>query len=239
MASSNFLNVKAPEQLYSLLQDHPSTTIVINFSAEWLPQSQQMNTVFAELAKRYPSLQFVQVEAEDFEELAEQYEVSAVPAFVFVHKLMIVDRIEGANAPELTRLAEKHSKGTSSGGTTAPGASTAGIPSTEVKQDLNTRLKELIHRANVMTFIKGTPTQPRCGFSKQLIGILNDHHVKFGYFDILTDDEVRQGLKEYSSWPTYPQLYIEGELCGGLDIIKEMVQSGEFVESLPASAIEQ
>lgn len=83
-----------------------------------------------------------------------------------------------------------------------------------------------------MMFIKGTPTSPRCGFSRQAVEILTSHNLHFGYFDILNDDEVRQGLKEYSDWPTYPQLYVRGELMGGLDIMKEMEESGDFVEQL-------
>ncbi|KAJ1978586.1 glutaredoxin [Dimargaris cristalligena] len=233
MSPANRLELQKVGQLYSLLQDHPNTTIVIFFSADWAPQCKPMSVLFDELAKKYTALQFVKVEAEDFEEVAESYEVSAVPSFIFVHKLAIVDRVDGANAPEVSRLAEKHSK-SSAGSSTTTDRTT--VPTTQVKQDLNTRLKELTHRSPVMIFIKGTPTQPRCGFSKTLVGLLNDNHVKYGYFDILGDEEVRQGLKQYSSWPTYPQLYIEGELTGGLDIIKDMIQSGEFAEVLPAAA---
>jgi Grx4 family monothiol glutaredoxin len=83
-----------------------------------------------------------------------------------------------------------------------------------------------------MLFIKGTPTSPRCGFSRQAVEILTSHNLQFGYFDILNDEDVRQGLKEYSDWPTYPQLYVRGELAGGLDIMKEMEECGDFVEQL-------
>lgn len=83
-----------------------------------------------------------------------------------------------------------------------------------------------------MAFIKGTPETPRCGFSKTLIGIFNETGVKYGYYDILGDDEVRQGLKTYSDWPTYPQVYVKGELIGGLDIIKELQEGGDLVQTL-------
>jgi Grx4 family monothiol glutaredoxin len=84
-----------------------------------------------------------------------------------------------------------------------------------------------------MMFIKGTPQEPRCGFSRQLIEIMKNKNVQFGSFDILSDNEVREGLKKYSNWPTYPQLYINNELVGGLDIIKELVDSGEFDSMIP------
>ena len=97
------------------------------------------------------------------------------------------------------------------------------------------RLRRLINQAPVMAFIKGTPEAPRCGFTKQLLAILQEDHVPFGFYDILGDPEVlranaharhctsrqvREGLKELSKWPTYPQLYVKGELIGGLDIVK-------------------
>lgn len=93
------------------------------------------------------------------------------------------------------------------------------------EKDLSTRLQELIEKQPVMVFIKGTPQEPRCGFSRQIVGLLNDRHVKYGHFDILSDDEVRQGLKTHVDWPTFPMLFYKGELLGGLDIVKEMVSS--------------
>ncbi|KAJ1969793.1 glutaredoxin [Dispira parvispora] len=225
--SPNYLELKDEQQLYRLLRDQSQTTVVLFFTAQWSPQCQQMDPVFTALASKYSDLQFVKVEAESFETVSESYEISAVPSFVFVSEVAIVDRVDGANAPELTRLVEKHHRGPAPSGD---------VPAAEaVKTDLNTRLKELTHRSPVMIFIKGTPTQPRCGFSRQLVQLLDEREVKYGYFDILSDEEVRQGLKQFSSWPTYPQLYTEGELLGGLDIIKEMIQSGEFMESLPAN----
>lgn len=92
------------------------------------------------------------------------------------------------------------------------------------EKDLSSRLQELIEKQPVMVFIKGTPQEPRCGFSRQMVGLLNDRHVKYGHFDILSDDEVRQGLKAHVDWPTFPMLFYKGELLGGLDIVKEMVR---------------
>jgi len=83
-----------------------------------------------------------------------------------------------------------------------------------------------------MVFMKGDRNTPRCGFSKQLIGILNETKIPYETFDILTDEEVRQGLKTYSDWPTYPQVYVKGELIGGLDIIKELLAADELVATL-------
>jgi Grx4 family monothiol glutaredoxin len=89
------------------------------------------------------------------------------------------------------------------------------------KKELFKRLEELVKAAPVMLFMKGTPSGPQCGFSRQLVAMLRENSVKYGFFNILADDEVRQGLKEYAEWPTYPQLWIGGELVGGLDIVSD------------------
>lgn len=99
-------------------------------------------------------------------------------------------------------------------------------------QQLEARLKSLITKADVMLFMKGDPSAPQCGFSRQIVALLQEQQIKFDSFDILTDDQVRQGLKKLSDWPTYPQLYVKGELVGGLDIVREMLETGEFQEVL-------
>ena len=100
-----------------------------------------------------------------------------------------------------------------------PTTTTAPAMSSSTKEELHTRLSNLVKAAPVMLFMKGTPSQPQCGFSRQLVGILREHGVKYGFFNILADDEVRQGLKEFADWPTFPQLWLAGELVGGLDIV--------------------
>ena len=109
------------------------------------------------------------------------------------------------------------------------------IPIISPVQPLDVRLKTLVSSSPTMIFIKGTPEEPRCGFSKSLVSILNSENIQFSYFDILTDEEVRQGLKVFSDWPTYPQIYSNGNLIGGLDIIKEMQSSGPLLSQLTQS----
>lgn len=90
------------------------------------------------------------------------------------------------------------------------------------------RIQQLIHEQPVMLFMKGSPRDPRCGFSRKVVQALGEEGLDFGSFNILSDEAVRQGLKEYSNWPTYPQLYVKGEFIGGCDIILEMHQNGEL-----------
>ncbi len=93
--------------------------------------------------------------------------------------------------------------------------------------ELEDRLKKLVNSAPVICFIKGTKSHPQCGFSKQIVQILESQNIQFVTFDILGDDDVRQGLKTFSDWPTFPQLYSKGNFIGGLDIVKELVELGE------------
>ncbi|RLN91921.1 hypothetical protein BBJ28_00024450, partial [Nothophytophthora sp. Chile5] len=98
----------------------------------------------------------------------------------------------------------------------------------EKKAKKENKYEQLINRARVMIFIKGSPQQPQCGFSRKLVEILDAEGFKYGHFDILSDDSVRQGLKKYSNWPTFPQLYVNGELIGGLDIVQQLQEDGEL-----------
>lgn len=101
-----------------------------------------------------------------------------------------------------------------------------------VTGDTVERIKEIISSDKVVLFMKGNSNFPQCGFSANSVAILKSLGKKFSTFDILQDMEIRQGLKEYSNWPTFPQLYINGQLVGGNDIITEMYQEGELQEAL-------
>lgn len=94
------------------------------------------------------------------------------------------------------------------------------------------RIKEAVDANPVLLFMKGTPQFPQCGFSGQAVQILQSLGVEFAAVNVLEDDEVREGIKVFSNWPTIPQLYIEGELIGGSDIVMEMYQSGELQTKL-------
>ncbi len=99
-------------------------------------------------------------------------------------------------------------------------------------EELKQRLKGLVSENEIVLFMKGDKYLPKCGFSGHVVEILKKLEVEFTTFDILEDEDVRQGLKIYSNWPTFPQLYHNGELIGGCDIINEMFQNGELKELL-------
>ena len=94
--------------------------------------------------------------------------------------------------------------------------------------DAQTQIKDTVTANDVTLFMKGTKTVPQCGFSSKVVGILNYMGVEFADVNVLADDGIRQGIKEFSDWPTIPQLYVKGEFVGGCDIITEMTLSGEL-----------
>src|SRR4051812_13916368 len=94
--------------------------------------------------------------------------------------------------------------------------------------DVNARIDEIVRSSDVVLFMKGTPLFPQCGFSSRAVAILDHLDVAFHSVDVLRDAEIRQGIKDYSDWPTIPQLYVKGELVGGSDIMMEMFEAGEL-----------
>ncbi|CAF1702561.1 unnamed protein product [Brassica oleracea var. botrytis] len=233
--------------------------VVLHFWASWCDASKQMDQVFSHLATDFPRAHFFRVEAEEHPEISEAYSVSAVPYFVFFKDGKAVDTLEGADPSSLANKVSKVAGSSTSAEPAAPASLglAAGptiletvkenakanskdrsqpVSTSTTKEALNTRLEKLTKSNPVMLFMKGTPEEPRCGFSKNVVNILKEEKVEFGSFDILSDNEVREGLKKFSNWPTYPQLYSNGELLGGADIVIAMHESGELKEALTDEA---
>ncbi len=103
--------------------------------------------------------------------------------------------------------------------------------------DANARIDQEVKSNDVVLFMKGTPQFPMCGFSGQVTQILNYIGVPYKGVNVLEDADVRQGIKDYSNWPTIPQLYVKGEFVGGCDITREMFQSGELQQMLSEKGI--
>ncbi len=103
--------------------------------------------------------------------------------------------------------------------------------------DAKTRIDETVKANDVVLYMKGTKTMPQCGFSSRVAGVLNYMGIDFADVNVLADEDIRQGIKEYSDWPTIPQLYVKGEFVGGCDIITEMTLSGELDTLLEDSGV--
>src|SRR6201994_5042850 len=99
------------------------------------------------------------------------------------------------------------------------------------------RLQALVGQNDVLLFMKGSPLFPQCGFSSRAVAILDHLGVEYGSVDVLQDQGIRQGIKQFSDWPTIPQLYVKGEFVGGSDIMMEMYESGELAELLQKAGV--
>ncbi|KAI1190515.1 glutaredoxin [Nemania serpens] len=231
----------------------PSTLLIISFHAPWAAPCAQMATVLKTLAAEYPTngeTSWVSINAEELSDISETYDVTAVPYLVLQRDDQVLESVSGSSVVKVRTAIETHAKSTNGAGAATNGAAaveksaataTAAEVETEsdpakAKEALFKRLGELVKAAPVMLFIKGTPSAPQCGFSRQLVGLLRERSVRYGFFNILADDEVRQGLKEFADWPTYPQLWMDGELVGGLDIIKEELENNpDFLKAYSAA----
>ena len=221
------------EQLLSSLPS--STLLIVSFHAPWAAPCAQMATVLKTLAAEYPvteppSTRWVSINAEELSDISETYDVTAVPFLVLLRNGQVTETVSGSSAVKVRDAIEKHAKpdgssGGPSGGTKSASAGQAPIAEEkpadpeQKKEELYKHLGQLVKAAPVMLFMKGTPGEPQCGFSRQMVALLRENSVKYGFFNILADDDVRQGLKEFAEWPTYPQLWVDGDLVGGLDIV--------------------
>ncbi|XWS19587.1 hypothetical protein CRYUN_Cryun31cG0028300 [Craigia yunnanensis] len=244
-------DVKSKGEIDSLRQS--GAPVVLHFWASWCDASKHMDQVFSHLSTDFPNSHFLRVEAEEQPEISEEYSVSSVPFFVFFKDGKVVDKLEGADPSSLANKVAKVAGSINPGEAAAPASlgMAAGPTVLETIQDLakengssqmgnqvqprlsdalKNRLQQLIDSHPVMLFMKGSPEEPKCGFSRKVVDILKDERVKFGTFDILSDNKVRDGLKKFSNWPTLPQLYCKGELLGGCDIAIAMHESGELKE---------
>ena len=206
---------------------------VLFFWASWHEESSSsgsMYAIFQTLAESMTGVGFYRVEAESVSSLTEAYNVQVIPTFILLGRDGdILDRVDGGD--DIPRLTKAVAALGSTSSPTDPQTTTTTTQEVE-EPSLDVRLKSLIESSQVMLFMKGNPSTPKCGFSRQIVELLTEEKIDFGTFDILTDEDVRQGLKSYSDWPTYPQLYVNGELMGGLDIVKEMASEGDLAEQL-------
>lgn len=101
-----------------------------------------------------------------------------------------------------------------------------------IDDSLKQKIEATINKDRIMLFMKGSPSMPQCGFSAAVVGVLKEEGVQFGSYNILADNEMREGLKAYSNWPTFPQLYVDGKLVGGCDIVRAMHAKGELAPVL-------
>jgi len=203
---------------------------ILLFTATWHDGCAPIEAVLTALASTSDQIFVGTVDAEAIPTLTDKYNVTAVPTVIFCHGDVVVERLEGGVEPAQVTVAFQRLLTATTPTERSSVQEPVTAPTVDPEQALKERLDKLIRSDTVMLFLKGTPSAPRCGFSRQAVELLNEHKVPFGSFDILTDEDVRQGLKKHSNWPTYPQIYVNGELQGGLDVLKELAEEGSLLD---------
>lgn len=231
------IEIKDQEQFTNLTTTEATNKLVsLYFYTTWAepckPLTELYNALSEDSSNSPDKITFISVNADDHSDIAELFDTNSVPYFVFIHNGTILKELSTVDPKELVNVLDETKKlidnnFSENGITNGGNDSTVGKiedANAESEEEISARLLKLTNAAPVMLFMKGSPSEPKCGFSRQIVGILREHQVRFGFFDILRDDTVRQHLKAFSDWPTFPQLYINGEFQGGLDIIKENLE---------------
>jgi len=202
--------------------------IVIHFWAEWAEQCKQVDEILNALSEMHgEKVNFHRVEAEEVDDISQKFSISAVPTVIFLNDGTETERVNGVDPLKLNSAVEKLASGGDSDDIVLP-----------VGETLNEKLHRLTHKSGAVLFMKGDPRAPKCKFSRATMELLNNvlpdliENENFSSFDILEDEEVRQGIKEYSKWPTFPQIYVNGDLVGGLDVMKELHENNELIDML-------
>lgn len=212
-----------------------STTLLIYYHLPDDSTSKPLTSVIADVASQHedknlpqPLLSIASVDVsttKNVTEKSEKYGISSIPYIVFTRG----GRLRQAmTSPDPEKLRDAVDRQLAAAGAQPPPASppinplAKTIPSDHCQDGkLHARLTKLTTFAPVVVFIKGTPQSPACRFSRRMVNLLDDHNVGYSAFNILEDAEVRQGLKDFGDWPTFPQVWIDGKLAGGLDVVSE------------------
>ena len=185
---------------------------------------QQVVECLAVLAETQP-FSYIVIEAGRFPGLVSTYNVTAVPTVLLMAGLIEVRRHTGGDTASLVDL-------------TTPLCESFPSVLEDVHTKLTPNLNRIIKSDHIVAFIKGSPEQPKCKFTRKLVGLLDSAQVIYSHYDILQDDITREWLKRHSNWPTFPQVYIKGELIGGGDVIEQMINQGEFLDVVNKDLVE-
>lgn len=224
---------KTDPSRWSLDQPPEKPTLLFFFGSEAADVAAASRSVYrallAQQEQLHPHLNVICFDVYEqrgtLDKILQKYDVRAVPTVLGfpARAEQPLSRVEGAYPARVGALAEQITSG-------APPMESASVQE---------RIRRMIEENQVLLFMKGTPDRPRCGFSQQIVQLLLEElelpRSRLVTFDVLSDEAIRQGIKEYSQWPTFPQLYIRGELIGGLDVCRDMARSGELAELLAAT----
>ncbi|KFD48798.1 hypothetical protein M514_10353 [Trichuris suis] len=214
---SQMTSVCDESELESLLKSANGIPLVLLFAAKWCEETGAIEQCMVRFAFRDRYV-MSKVDVDNSPSLLQRFSVNQIPTVVFLMDGKEIDRLVGFNVPELMNKLKFHAK--------------LYVPGFDDSNNLETRLRKLISLSKVMVFMKGTKQQALCKFSRALVEILNKTGIDYETFNVLEDEDVREGLKKFSNWPTYPQVYVDGTLIGGLDVIRELDEAKELISTL-------
>ncbi|KAJ5974984.1 thioredoxin [Penicillium waksmanii] len=214
----------------------PSTLLIVYFYTPWAEYSTQMSTGMSTIASQCPdtvtqTTSFVRINAIKLVDIAKEYKFPVAPYVLCLRSDQVLESIRGSDSSKV-RNAIGQDAGVDAIVVSALLADPAPTmeKSKEEKEVLIARLTQMVKSAPIVLFMKGTPKSPLCRFSRRMVAILNEHYIQYDSFNILADEDVREGLKEFGDWPTFPQLWIDGQLVGGLEIVREeIITDAKFI----------
>ena len=223
---TRMLTISDEGEFRALKQSSPfSRGVVAHFGAGWCAPCTELSAYLADVASGFAddkAVGFVYIDVEKFPDATEAEGVDSVPHVIFYRAdpetkaLANVAEVSGAKMPDIQLNLR----------------SLYGYDPREKHATLDSYLQHLIGRDNIVLFITGTPSRPMCGFTGKLTQLFQELAVPYTFYDIMASAEVCEGLKTFSSWPTYPQVYVDGELVGGLDICAELHKNNQLKSTL-------
>jgi len=205
------MEITSQASLNSVVDDNAACAVL--FAEDSDSQSKQYLDLLPELIDEFESVKFAKVNVSTHPDVASAAKVTTFPRVLFFLRGSQWTPLKDLSVPVLIKRLQELTDAAST--------------------KIDDRLRKLVSQRPIMLFMKGSPSNPCCGFSRQIIDLLAQAGVRdFGHFDILSDEEVRQGLKVFSNWPTFPQLYSQGQLIGGVDIVRELVEENCLLQEL-------
>eukprot|EP00919_Chromeraceae_sp_WS-2016_P059788 GHVR01142098.1.p1 GENE.GHVR01142098.1~~GHVR01142098.1.p1 ORF type:complete len:227 (+),score=58.79 GHVR01142098.1:21-701(+) len=213
------------EEFDSKVSQKDEKLTVVLFHTTWHPPAVHMVAVMKPMTEDFNNCNFYQIDGDKGSDLMKRLGVQSVPTVLLIKQGNEISRVEGHDPQRLVSLVRQHSISTNTNSNNKDVLNNV-VPCTI--DDVNKRIESIIKSHDNILFMKGSKSNPFCKFSRMMIELLSNQGVEYDTFDILTDEKVRQGLKEYSNWPTFPQLYVKGEFVGGVDVVRDMQTDGSF-----------
>lgn len=218
------ININSVEELKKIkTTDDGHLGLVVHFSASWCEPCSAINTFLeSKLSALKGKVLVAQVDCEKHSDICEMEDVDRVPYVLFYRRSnessLINEPVADVSGAKMDLIEQN--------------LTSLYCPQQNEYSSLNDYLKFLTTRKGIVMFITGSPSRPRCGFTGQLCNLMDELKASYIYYDVMASNEVCEGLKVFAEWPTYPQVYVDGELIGGFDICKELHESGELKKAL-------